>query len=285
MDLNYLILAHKNLTQLDLLVKTLTGTNTNIFIHLDKKIPHDKFQQFDFIKNHSVTILQKRLAINWGGFKTVQATLNLMKVASAKSKNGYFILISGQDFPIKSNQYIREVMEKNYGTQYIKHWPIPYEKWHSGGLDRIQYNWYIDSIGLTTSKILFHLQKGLQRKRSYPLTQLPYGGAQWWCLTYDCIQYILDLVENNAGVTALFEKTLLSDEIFFQTIVMNSSFKTQVVNDHLRHYTFKGGNSHPVILAINDLQNLKASPALWARKFDEHHDKQIISALVNLINS
>lgn len=285
MELNYLILAHKNLLQLDRLVKNLTSHNTNFFIHIDKKVPWEQIRKFDFNQNQKVQVVKDRYSIKWGGFNMVLATLTLMKSASSKSNNGYCILISGQDFLLKSNEFIYNFFSKNYGAEYMTYWSLPYQKWSSGGLNRIRYLWFVDKIGFKASRLLYLLQRIGKFKRTYSLDSPPFGGTQWWCLTSDCIRYILEFITSNPAFLNFYEHTLISDEMFFQTIVLNSSFKEHVVNDHLRYVKFDGLNVHPNLLGIKDLSGIIVSGNLWARKFDENYDSNIFEELERHINA
>lgn len=284
MYLNYLILAHTNLSQLDRLVKTLADDHTNIFIHIDKKVPLTELPKYDFYHTERVEVLKERFSIQWGGFCMIRATLTLMKAAASKTKDGYFILISGQDFPLKSNKFIYDHLHQGDRAEYITNWPIPYEKWSGGGLSRIRYFWFVDQIGFKASKLLYYFQKISKMRRTYVPAQLPVGGSQWWCLTYNCVEYILEFVASNSAYKIFFKHTLIADEMFFQTIVLNSPFKASVVNNNLRHVEFDGLNTHPNVLGAKDLSSLMASENLWARKFDQNYDTDILEQLEQYIN-
>ncbi|MBE7173917.1 MAG: hypothetical protein INR73_25310 [Williamsia sp.] len=279
MHLHYLILAHTNLSQLDRLVKTLADDRTHLFIHIDKKISWSELSKFDFYHNKRVELVKERFSIRWGGYNMVRATLTLMKTAVLKAQKGYFILISGQDYPLKSNQFIYDYLRQRQGAEYMTHWSIPYENWSSGGLSRIRYSWFIDQIGFTASKLLYYFQKCCKIKRTYLPAQLPYGGSQWWCLTHDCVNYILAFVDHHPAFRRFYEHTLIADEMFFQTIVLNSPFRDSVVNNNLRYIKFDGLNTHPNVLDRKDLPGLLASDKLWARKFDENHDIEVMNNL------
>lgn len=70
------------------------------------------------------------------------------------------------------------------------------------------------------------------------------------------------------------------DEIFFQTILLNSSLASDIVNDDMRYIEWKDPNSgSPSVLDMNDFPGLANSPKLFARKFDEEVDVEILDRI------
>lgn len=70
-----------------------------------------------------------------------------------------------------------------------------------------------------------------------------------------------------------------TDEFVIATMIMNSPFKDQVVNDNLRYIDWSEGNANPKILGLEDFDPILSSNMLFARKFDEHHDREILDKL------
>ena len=54
-----------------------------------------------------------------GGYSQVQAELNLLEAATTRNNYDYHLL-SGVDFPIKSNKDIELLFQKNSGTNFIQ---------------------------------------------------------------------------------------------------------------------------------------------------------------------
>ncbi len=281
MKINYLILAHKELGQLDRLIQNLEGENTHFFIHIDKKVSLKDIKRLGSYGNPCVTFIKHRKDIAWGGFNMIIATLSLLKAAMASvgKEDSYFILLSGQDFPIKSNQEIQQFLFQNYGKEFITHWQIPHSHWENGGVDRFIYYWFVDEVGMQLSQHLFAFQKANGMVREYYEDFPPFGGSQWWCLTRECVAYILRFIRTNPVILDYFKNTLIPDEMFFQTIVIHSDFRNKVVNDNLRYIVFEKGNSHPNYLLASDCKLLIDSEKLWARKFDHTIDHEIITLL------
>jgi hypothetical protein len=279
MHLNYLILAHGNFNQVNRLINALITEQTFFFVHIDRAIPLNEVQDYDFFTHKQVKVLKKRITVNWGGYNMVAATLSLMKAAIKENRKGYFVLLSGQDYPLVSNDVIINKLSKNYGYEYLSYWKLPYKNWTNGGNYRIDYYWFVDKIGLAESKIMFNLQMDNDFKRNFFKDFIPYGGSQWWCLTYECICYILKFVQYNPLYVEYFEHTLIPDEIFFNTIVLNSPFKGSVINDNLKFLKFEDGASHPKTFRKNDFKAIINSKKMWARKFNMTIDTSILDKI------
>jgi hypothetical protein len=70
------------------------------------------------------------------------------------------------------------------------------------------------------------------------------------------------------------------DELFFQTILMNSSLKERIINDDLRYIAWKDLESgSPAILKLDDFDQMMQSPKLFARKFDMTVDAEVLDLI------
>lgn len=280
MLINYLILAHSNLQQVDLMINVLTTPNTHFYIHIDKKIELKEIKIYSFYHHKNVNFIKKRISLNWGCFSIVEATINLLKSAIKAHTEGYFVLLSGTDFPIQSNTKIHSFLADNYGTEFITCAPLPYENWHNGGLDRIQFYWLGDILPTEISQTFykFQIQNGL--KRPFFEDFSPFGGSQWWCLTAECVKYVLQFIHFNPILLDFFNHAFIPDELFFHTIIMNSPFSEKVANDNLKHIIFNKSQSHPKTFRMEDFESLIQADKLWARKFDATLDIDIINRLL-----
>jgi hypothetical protein len=75
-----------------------------------------------------------------------------------------------------------------------------------------------------------------------------------------------------------FRHVLIPDELFFQTIVMNSPLRDSVENENLRYLDWSREPA-PAVLLESDLPALVSSHKLFARKFDERIDSTILDLL------
>lgn len=265
----YLILAHTELNQLVDLVNTLNCNEASFFIHLDAKV-QIPISLNKFFKRENVVLIQNRVRVYWGGFSQIEATFRLLESAYSFHRNQrecYFHLISGLDFPIKSNYFINNWFNENYGIQFIEYNQLPYSNWvNNGGIDRVKYYWFIDGIDSKVYSKFYLLQKQLNITNKYYSDKAFYfGGSQWWSITKECVKYLLDVVDDGALLEE-FRYTYSPDELFFQCCIIRSQ-KFITVNNNLRYIDWKTGPQYPKILDITDWTKIQCSNRLFARKF------------------
>lgn len=77
--------------------------------------------------------------------------------------------------------------------------------------------------------------------------------------------------------------TRCADELFLQTILMNSVFKDNITGDNLRYVDFKRGK--PYVWRKEDIDELLSAPGIFARKFDEQIDSVIVDEICNAVQN
>ena len=269
--LAYIISAYKNLDQLARLVRRLERPGDAVLVHVDRKTDDREFAAFARGVAHLPDVhLLERHACHWGGFGHVRATLKgIDELQRRRIGFDYAVLLTGQDYPIKPTELIHGFLTSNSDKSFMAHSPLPSPWWSPrGGLDRIEYRpWR--SPGR-------HFR--LPLKRSFPAGLRPYGGGAYWCLSRECIVLVKDFVAARPDVVRFFKRVDIPDEIFFQTVIMNSPLSSTVVNDNLRYIDWTRGVG-PAILGTGDFQALKESPKLFARKFDVNRDERILDLI------
>lgn len=136
MKIHYIILVHKNPEQLCRLVEQLETEQTDFYIHVDRKTDISPFQEK--LSRPNVCFISERVDILWGTISQVSAVLNCMREISRKGEEGHVILLSGQDYPLKSNRYIAAFLETHRTTDFLFHFSLPSDIWPRKGLDRLE---------------------------------------------------------------------------------------------------------------------------------------------------
>ncbi|WP_152588578.1 beta-1,6-N-acetylglucosaminyltransferase [Nostoc sphaeroides] len=298
MKIAYIILAHNYPQQLGRLLSKLNRDDVSFFIHIDKKADSKIYDhiwtQFNDFKN---VFFIKRYNSGWGSFDAVRATLEGIKlIIETGTYFDYVIHLSGQDYLIKSNTEIRKFLQNNQGREFIEYFPLPCSKWRGGGLRRIEYwhiRWKNDYFCIPekqefkspiASFFYSFLILLLPKKRKFIKGFALYGGSAFWCLTGECVKYINDFVKQNPKFVNRFNYTLLADELFYQILILNSPFKDKVVNDHMRYIDWGDVNAyHPRILEKQDIEKIRQSEKLFARKFDTSKDSDILDMIDEMI--
>lgn len=299
LKIGYIILAHRYPAQLRRLVQRLQHHNAFFFIHIDKNAPIFPFQQaLEFVAKDRLFFVPRERGY-WGRLGIVLGTIHGIK-AVVEQKMDYAILLSGQDYPIKSNDNIYNFISNNYGKSYIQYEEISAES-PQHLLDRIN-RYYFRFPDLYSFKLYTKVYPSVQphsgmlskmvdtiiglrfsKNRLYPKGLKAYKGFQWWVLHHTALKYILSFLKNRPDYINFHRWSLLPDEMFFQGILINAqdeALLTSIVNDDLKYVDWdKPTPPRPAVLKNEDFDQLKNIHHLFARKFDATVDTSILDRI------
>ncbi len=284
----YIIIAHKNPRQLNRLIHRLSDGKSEFFLHIDKKVDISQFQSIAEV-NKSIHFLN-RFDAAWGSYGTIKPFLDgLQAVRDSPIGFDRVILLSGQDYPIKSNRDIDEFFERSPKSVFLNYFPIPdYERWPGndrGGLYRVDKyyfgaQWY-KHFASKTINLISKLFPALTRTTPYGMK--PFIGQTWWILDSYAVDYILDFHNSHPEYIKFHKNTFVADEMFVQMIVGNSTDERllqSIENNEKRFTIWKDiTDAHPKILKKEDFEAIKASDDLFARKFDDEADAVILDII------
>lgn len=267
----YIVSAYKLPGQLERLLRRLEAPGVSFAVHVDRKTrPSTWDEMVSRCRGLDVTWLPRHRS-QWGGFGHVRATLKgIDHLVESETPFDYAVLLTGQDYPLRSPTEIARFLGEANGRSYMRHVALPWEPWGArGGLDRVE-DWHV----ITYRRM--HL--GLPLRRSLPAGLVPYGGSAYWCLSGRLVHFVHGFLSENPDYVRFFEHVFVPDELFFQTIIMNSELRDTVENDDLRYLDWSREPA-PAVLTRADLPRLLSAPQLFARKFDETVDSEVLDAL------
>lgn len=278
MKLAYIILSHQLPNQVARLVAALKEPGDSFFIHVDKRADEEihRTLRASFDGDAQVHFVTPHRCY-WGSFGIVEATVEAIH-SLLTSGNAFdrVLLLSGQDYPIKPRRYIKAFLERQDGQEFIESFPLNSpNKWseHAGAykdLNRILH-WHINF----RSRFLH-----IPIRRSLPGRLKPHGGSQWWCLSRPCIEYLDRFIQDNERTLEYFKHAFIPDELFFHTVVSNSPFADRVTGSSLTYADWDTPTPpYPATLDRSYLSILSASHKLFARKFDETQDPEILDRI------
>lgn len=272
----YLVLVHRLPEQFKRLFKAIYEPSNFYLIHIDKKANQEIGEEVkDFLNEYPNVHILKSEKVVWGGYSMVQAELDGMNYLLSMSEQwDYFINLSGQDYPLKSQKIIKEFLTKNNGKSYIK--VADQELNRPETMNRIEN--YFEELEDKISEETY--------KRGFMKDVIPYIGGQWMILTRDCCEFICNSAEVKKFETYYFN-TLIADESFFQTVLMNTSFDGILVNDDKRAIIWIPDGDiklRPKTFTKTDFEFLKTGSNLFARKFDDNVDDKIITSITTYYN-
>ena len=301
MQKNYLILAHKNPLQLGRMIERLDDGASKFFIHLDAKTPIEPFAAC--VEGAHIRFIEPRERCVWGDFSIVRATIHLMEAAS--KEQGVFILMSGQDYPIQSQVYINDFLERNKDFDFIEIEPLE-EKWKPKMVkDKLEHYHILHSEERGNSncyapfrhcsvfqkvRTLMHLLKGrLSMKNFKLLCSLPkriapfehqYAGSQFWAFSERTFYAVLNYIrKHKAALEEYYKYTSSPDEVYFHSVLMDLVAKDSTIKlkEQITYVNYFRKNN---VFITEDFEKLtSAKGKLFARKFDTDIDIEILNKL------
>jgi len=317
MEKSYIILVHENPQHLLRLIKALDDNKSYFYIHVDKKVDIQDFKEL-IADYKNVIFVANRYECIWGSISLVYATLSCMQEVVFDKRNGYCILMSGQDYPVKSREYIDNYLNTNNGYEFVNVNPVESCWSENGCASRFEsYSFYLSSkrqdsilipylfskrifrkndwkltiksiIKSRNIKLISEIIFKVVRKREHPKSIIPYGGSQWWAFSIMTVKKILDFVQDNTSFVKYYNYTAIPDEIFFHTILMHlvSFDKSIKVKDSVTYTNWERKNVPlPVTFSLDDFDELVNLPGdkLFARKFNVNIDEEILAEIDNNI--
>lgn len=291
-----MMMCHKNAQQINRFLKALKHDKIRFFIHVDKKSNIDK----EIINREDVYLIpeKERVSVKWARYSQVEATLKLLKVAIEWEEAQYFMLCSGQDFPIKSAEYILQFLEEGKENEYINLFHSRNNPENASGKSGLNYDkrnelyfpqWMIGKgfAQRLIKRIYIEITGGYALtyricKRKNKINMNYYFGSQWWCLSRRFCTWMEKYLAEHSEYASFFKNTVCPDECFFQTLFMSSPYVGKKT-DNLHFVNWKEDKNSPEIFLNEDFGSLVESPKLMARKFDTTIDFEILSRLEEVL--
>lgn len=250
------------------------------YVHLDKKCAIE----LNSINPKARTF--KQYKIYWGGIEHLKAFLFLLEKAYTDGNNyDYYHLVTGQDFfASRPTDFDTIVSEKR--KNFIEIHKCPFSAWDKcwgGGFDILKYYTlasYCDvrfGYGQILNKILVKAQKVFHMARplpSYPI----YGGSVYCSLSGEAVKEVL-YGELSKDLLGRLRNSIIGEEIFFQTVLMNSELRESVESNKLRYIDWEC-EAPPKVLSEMDFDVIMAAKVLFCRKIDSRYSKKILDKLI-----
>jgi len=306
----YLIMVHHQPAQLFRLISRLNQINVFFFIHIDTKSRDTQVIKDSLAAYPNVKIISV-YDVKWAGFTQVKAEIDLLKLAYARGIHfKYYVLLSGQDYPIKSNKYINDFFTSRH-SDFISYNELDYLP--ESFKDKVRYFHFPDIAYVNPRhpkkipalvKLYYALQKRIKKilpARHFYKGMTPHFGSNWFAITHDTVKVILEFIAKNPDYLHFMKFTENPDEIFFQTIILNSERKNNLY-DYSRYLNWlnsrkegevfvqafsslrymdwsESGKPKPAILDASYYETLKASEELFARKVDQKISLELMNSV------
>lgn len=284
----YLLMAHNNFNILEKLIKLLDYDGNDIYLHVDTRSKDFNQERFDKLTKKSRIFYVDRMKVNWGGYSQIRCELALLEKAIHQHYS-YYHLLSGVDLPLKSQEFIHSFFEQNEGKEFVGF----VRNWDKS---RVKYFYLFNEVGRNvdlvsklkrlTNNILIQIQKlvGYERFKNINFAK----GSNWFSITHEFTKYVLS---KKSEINKLYANSVLCDEVFLQTLLINSEYKNNLYGDifgdeyenNMRYIDWNKGNPH--VFTEEDYYDFMNSNKLFARKFDEMLDMKIVNMIYEEIKN
>ncbi|SFN24479.1 Core-2/I-Branching enzyme [Chryseobacterium oleae] len=260
----YFIMVHHKPEVFKTMFQKIYTRDQFYLIHIDRKAKEeitDEIQMY-LVQFPNVYILES-INIVSGGFSMIQAELDAMEfLLNVSQEWDYFVNLSGEDYPLKSQNIIRRFLTANKGRNYLFYYDQKF--YRPDTLQRIQN--HFTELSYKISSLMY--------KREFMKGVTPYIGGKWVIFTRDTCAFLA----NNKRVMNFedyYLHTFLPAESFFQTVLMNTTFNDLIVNDDKRAVIEKSifGRKQ----TANELiVYLKATNHLFIRKINDKTEEEVL---------
>lgn len=292
----FLVIAHNEYELLKSLISLLDHQDNDIYIHIDKKVSGWNFAELMKCAKKSHIEIYQEISVSWGDTTQAQCELLLLKKSQVRNYD-YYHFLSGVDLPIKSMQQIHNFFEMYSGQEFIHfdkkivdensydrvfyyHFFSKYlKRFHSKVITKLLF--VLDGMSVSVQKKL-----GMKRNIPYPFIQ---KGCNWCSITNNLAKYVL---EEEEKIIQLLDRSVCGDEIFIQTVCVNSSFSERLYNKNFDNsydackrlivWDEKNKKS-PRVFSDSDWNLLENSTCLFARKFSMNLEKEFTSSWIRHI--
>ncbi|WP_197279817.1 beta-1,6-N-acetylglucosaminyltransferase [Bosea sp. AAP35] len=267
----YLVLVHRYPAQFKRMFEAIYNPANHYLIHVDKNSgPELEDDIRNFLLGFPNSAILKGHHALWGGYSLVDAELRGMaQLLEMGADWEFFINLSGQDYPLKSQEEISGFLRANRGKEFIK--VLDQRKARPETMQRI-------------GRYVIEFEKRIVRTpfpRAFMTGVSPYIGNQWMIVSRRFCEFVCHDPKARR-YKAFYRNTFIADEGFFQTVIMNTAEHGEIVSDDQRLIDWVPDGDiklRPRTYTADDAPELLASACLFARKFDSLVDDEILDMI------
>ncbi len=288
----YLVFAHEHPNQLATLLRLLDHPENDVYLHLDPSASGFQRETLEAQVRRGTLAIYSIQHYAWGGEALIDGILALLGEA-VKRDYQYIHLLSGSDLPLRPQAQIHAFFEANAGLEYIDF----DEPFLSNAVlsDRLRtYHFFQNSReaypaikNLDCFLLAAQHKLGINRLKHADFSFQK--GSLWFSITKEFALYCLAHAQT---YRPYFRFSKCGDELFFQTLLLNSPFlpkkATNTCNDpaaSMRYIDWERGNgASPYVFRAKDYETILQSGMLFARKFNETIDSEIIQEIAEQVS-
>lgn len=296
----YILSAYKDAPHLAHLVTALDDS-ADFYIHIDLKADIRPFKE---LLGDKVTFIPRHW-VSWGGWEQVEYQKELLAaVLHSGIEYTRVVCLSGQDYPLWTNQEIHQYFDEHNETEFIMGMNLTHcaqadqrskiVNYHFFRDLRWRNNWWKNKLIVASRNLI----KGFPIRKQ-PTTLLEnkkvdvFFGSDYWAITLPCARYIYEKLCTEKEMIHYFKTSFVPSELCIQTLVFNSSFGKQALL-HEGDYPGLSGLTplHYIdygraikTLTIEELPVLQQSGKMFCRKVVSGASAKLIDEIDRIRNS
>lgn len=230
------------------------------------------------------------MEVSHGGYTQIECTLRLLHKAFGMDCD-YYHLISGQDYPCRSNAEFDKFFEEKEGYSFmaiededyhkkcmLKKYPLRVMPWYLNDFPHRDVS--IVDLGV---RLFNTISKHLYIRKDIPNL---WGGWNWFTWHKSLAIYVIQQERDNPHFFKRFHHTLCGDELIFQTLFHGREDKLKIINGNaLRYINWSKkaeGRNHvgsPLLLNEEEYDEIIKSGAFFCRKVHPEISKKLLKLL------
>ena len=281
-----LILAHTGFEQVYELSVLLAG-KFEVFIHYDLNTPLSS-QQWNRLRAAAHVHCYQKYKVMWAGWSVVAAARFLMEKALEYPEITYVHFISGQDWPAADPQQIYNFYENNNEIYMLYKPAANMVKSGQKCLNWQKFYFVFKKVnrksipGRIWHRCLYYLQLFLRidKLKRYGVTLEIFTGQFWSDIPRDAAQYALAYLDSHEELQKVFKTGFCTDEFWLQTILCNSVYRKDIVQNIHRYIVWEKRNeSYPAVLDLSDYKKIAEGDFHFVRKVIRPVSNELIKKL------
>ncbi|EBA14203.1 DUF5927 domain-containing protein [Roseobacter sp. CCS2] len=267
MSLGVIMLVHTAFDRAEQMVRHWAAAACPVVVHVDSNVPDATYDAFmRSVADLADVRFCARHRCEWGTWGLVAASQEAATVLLEDFPDvQHAFLASGACLPLRSIADLIGYLKAQPDTDFIESATTADVPWTVGGLDRERFTLRFPFAWKKHRRLFdwfVKLQQILGYRRNIPEGIRPHMGSQWWCLTRQTLDAILQ-DPNRDTYDAYFRKVWIPDESYYQTLTRLHTRKVESRSLTLAKFDYQG---KPHIFFDDHAELLQRSKSFVARK-------------------
>ncbi len=244
MSIGMVLLVHEHLNRAEALVRALHAAGCKVSVHVDAKVPEADYSAFyQSVNPLEGVVFAPRIHCEWGRFSLVEAELATAQTLLESFPDvSHAILLSGSCLPNRPLPELTEFLARHPDTDFIESVAVGGMNWIKGGLEAERFSLFFPLSFVKHRRrfdALVWLQRKLRVRRKLPEGLVPHIGSQWWALTRQTLEAILNDPLRPA-YDRFFKQSWIPDESYFQSLARKHSRRIKSRSLTYARFDFRG---------------------------------------------